>query len=99
MQGKSRPPYGAVLSGSKCEFVEGYNFNGHTRTARGKKYRYYEDAGFNLHGSSTCLQSLIRADDIEDFIMKAVSERMHRVVDRTRQVGENGLTLSYAPAA
>jgi len=73
-----------LLSGLiKCSNC-GYNFHGHTRSVNGKKYRYYEDSGFNLHGDSTCIQTMIRGDKIEKFILAALGQNINKVVNKRK---------------
>ncbi len=73
-----------LLSGLiKCSNCN-YNFHGHTRTVSGKKYHYYEDSGFNLHGKAVCSQTMIPRDKIEQFILAHLDAKKNMVVDEKR---------------
>jgi DNA invertase Pin-like site-specific DNA recombinase len=65
----------------------GYNFHGHLRTSNGKKYAYYEDSGFNLHGKSTCVQTMIPKEKIERFILAELQRRANIIIDKDRLKG------------
>ncbi len=73
-----------LLSGLlKCKHC-GYNFNGHTRTVQGRKYGYYEDSGFNLHGSEVCSQTMIAQKAIEAKILAVVNQKLPQITNRKR---------------
>ncbi|MBX2991498.1 MAG: recombinase zinc beta ribbon domain-containing protein [Bacteroidetes bacterium] len=75
--GKGNPhqvksPY--LLSGLiRCDHC-GFNFSGHTYSAR--KRHYYQDSGFINKGRSVCTSFLIPKERIENFVISSIKENL-----------------------